>query len=471
MRATELRLPDTRQGVWSAVREALAGEHRDYTAGSIDRAIVLLAIPMVLELCLESVFAVVDVFFVARLGADAVATVTLTESMLVLLYAVAMGLSVGATAIVARRTGERDGDGAARAAAQAILLGVCIAVPAGVAGAVYARPLLRLMGATPGVLANASYTTIVLGADGVVMMLFLINAVFRGAGDAAIAMRVLWIANAINICLDPCFIFGLGPFPRLGVTGAAVATTTGRGIGVLVQLYCLRSRNGRVAIRREHIRFEPGVMLNMVRLSGSAVVQGLIPNLSWLALVRILATFGSDALAGFGIAFRLVVFALLPAWGLANAAATLVGQNLGAGKPERAETSVWRACLYNMVFLSAVGFVFVVLPAPLVAAFTRQPGVAGHAVRALRIVSAGFPFYAYAMVLTNSFNGAGDTITPTIINLFCFWLWELPVAYGLAHMARMGPSGVFWSIAVAYSTMALVSAVWFRRGRWKLKRV
>ena len=470
MQATELRLPDTRHGVWSAIREALAGEHRDYTAGSIDHAIVLLAIPMVLELCLESVFAVVDVFFVARLGADAVATVTLTESMLVLLYAVAMGLSVGATAIVARRIGERDRDGAARAATQAILLGVCVAVPAGVAGAAYARPLLRLMGATPGVLANASYTTIVLGADGAVMMLFLINAVFRGAGDAAIAMRVLWIANAINICLDPCFIFGLGPFPRLGVTGAAVATTTGRGIGVLAQLYYLR-RNGRVPIRREHIRFEPGVMLNMVRLSGSAVVQGLIPNLSWLALVRVLATFGSDALAGFGVAFRLVVFALLPAWGLANAAATLVGQNLGAGKPERAETSVWRACVYNTVFLSAVGFVFVVLPVPLVAAFTRERGVAEHAVRALRIVSAGFPFYAYAMVLTNSFNGAGDTITPTIINLFCFWLWELPVAYGLAHMAGMGPSGVFWSIAVAYSTMALVSAVWFRRGRWKLKRV
>jgi Na+-driven multidrug efflux pump len=240
---------------------------------------------------------------------------------------------------------------------------------------------------------------------------------------------------------------------------------------VLVQLYCLRRRDGRVAIRREHIRFEPGVMLNMVRLSGSAVVQGLIPNLSWLALVRILATFGSGALAGFGIAFRVVVFALLPAWGMANAAATLVGQNLGAGKPERAETSVWRACLYNMVFLSALGLVFVVLPVPLVGAFTSDPAVAEHAVLALRIISAGFPFYAYAMVLTNAFNGAGDTITPTIINVLCFWLWELPVAYGLAHTAGLGPAGVFWSIAVAYSTMALVSAAWFRRGRWKLQRV
>jgi putative MATE family efflux protein len=468
--APELQLPEARRGVWPAVREALAGEHRDYTAGSIGHAIVLLAIPMVLELCLESVFAVVDVFFVSRLGADAVATVTLTESMLVLLYAVAMGLSVGAMAIIARRIGERDRDGAARAAVQAILLGVSVAVPVGVLGAVYARPLLQLMDATPGVVANASYTTIVLGANGVIMMLFLINAVFRGAGDAAIAMRVLWIANAFNICLDPCFIFGFGPFPRLGVTGAAVATTTGRGIGVLAQLYYLR-RNGRVPIRREHIRFEPGVMLNMVRLSGSAVVQGLIPNLSWLALVRILATFGSGALAGFGIAFRVVIFALLPAWGLANAAATLVGQNLGAGKPARAETSVWRACLYNLVFLSALGLVFVVLPVPLVAAFTSDPAVADHAVLALRIISAGFPFYAYAMVLTNAFNGAGDTITPTIINVLCFWLWELPVAYGLSHIAGLGPSGVFWSIAIAYSTMAMVSAAWFRRGRWKLQRV
>lgn len=456
---------------WSAIREALAGGHRDYTDGEIGHAILMLAIPMVLELCLESVFAVVDVFFVSRLGADAVATVALTESMLVLIYAAAMGLSVGATAIVARRTGEKDRDGAARAAVQAIFLGILIAVPVGVGGGLFARPLLEFMGASPGVVANASYATIVLGANGVIVMLFLINAVFRGAGDAAIAMRVLWIANAFNIVLDPCFIFGLGPFPELGVTGAAVATTTGRGIGVLVQVYCLSRRDGRIGIRREHIRFDPGVMLNMVRLSGSAVFQALIPNMSWLGLIRILATFGSDALAGFAIAFRVVIFALLPAWGLANAAATLVGQNLGAGKPDRAETSVWRACYYNMLFLAGVGFVFVALPVPLVALFTSDPAVAENAVRALRIISAGFPFYAYAMVLTQSFNGAGDTLTPTIINLFCFWLWELPIAYALAHLAGLGPSGVFWSIAVAYSTMAMVSAALFRRGRWKLKRV
>jgi putative MATE family efflux protein len=471
MQAIDLRASRTPRGFRSLIREALAGEHRDYTDGPIPHAILLLAIPMVLELCLESVFAVVDVFFVLRLGADAAATVALTESMLVLIYAVAMGLSVGAMAIVARRIGEKDPDGAARAAVQAILLGLIVAVPTGLLGGWYARPLLRFMGAGPGVVAHASYTTIMLGANGVIMMLFLINAVFRGAGDAATAMRVLWIANAINICLDPCLIFGWGPFPRLGVTGASIATTTGRGIGILVQLRCLARQRGRVSIGRRHLSLDPRVMLTMVRLSGSAILQSLISNTSWLWLVRILATFGSEALAGYTIAWRVVVFALLPAWGLANAAATLVGQNLGAGKPDRAETSVWRACFYNLLFLSAVGFVFVVFPAPLVAAFTSDPSVAANAVRGLRIISSGFPFYAYAMVLTNSFNGAGDTMTPTIINLFCFWPLEIPIAYALSRAAGLGPSGVYWSIAIAYSTMALVSVVVFRRGRWKLKRV
>ena len=459
------------RGLWAAVRESLAGGHRDYTEGEIGQAILMLAIPMVLELCLESVFAVVDVFFVSRLGADAVATVALTESMLVLIYAAALGLSAGATAIVARRIGEKDRDGAARAAVQAILLGVFVAVPVGVFALIFARPLLQFMGASPGVLANVSFTRTMLGANGVILMLFLINAVFRGAGDAAIAMRVLWIANAINIVLDPCFIFGLGPFPRLGVTGAAVATSTGRGIGVLLQLYWLARPHGRITIRRRHLGFDPAVMSNMVRVSGSAVVQNLVPNIGWLGLVRILATFGSDALAGFAIAFRVVVFALLPAWGLANAAATLVGQNLGARKPDRAETSVWRACYYNMLFLTVVGLIFVVLPVPLVAAFTSDPAIATNAVRALRIISAGFPFYAYAMVMTNAFNGAGDTLTPTIINVCCFWLWELPVAWALAHRFGLGPSGVFWSIAIAYSTMAVVAALLFKRGRWKLKQV
>jgi putative MATE family efflux protein len=335
----------------------------------------------------------------------------------------------------------------------------------------YARPLLSLMGATPGVLANSQYTTIVLGANGVIMMLFLINAVFRGAGDAAIAMRVLWIANAINIVLDPCFIFGLGPFPELGVIGAAVATTTGRTVGVFLQLYWLFHGDGRIAVTSKHFRLDLSVMLSMLRLSGSAVFQALIANTSWVGLVRILATFGSQALAGYTIAIRVVLFALLPSWGLANAAATLVGQNLGAGKPDRAATSVWRACFYNMVFLGVVGLAFVVFPRPLVAIFTADPAVAAIAVRGLRIISGGFLFYAYGMVLTQAFNGAGDTLTPTLINLFCFWLFEIPIAYVLTHTGNLGPSGVFWAIAIAYSVLAIISVALFKRGRWKLKKV
>jgi putative MATE family efflux protein len=459
------------RGLWSAIRESLAGSHRDYTDGPIGRAILLLAIPMVLELVLESVFAVVDVFFVSQLGADAVATVGLTESMLTIIYAVAIGLSVGAMATVARRIGEKDRDGAARAAVQAIVLGVIVAVPAGMCSAFFARPLLTLMGATPGVLANSSYTTIMLGMNGVILMLFLINAVYRGAGDAAIAMRVLWLANAINICLDPCFIFGLGPFPRLGVTGAAVATTTGRGIGVLAQLYWLWRGTGRVVIRPSHLRLDPRVMLNMVRLSGSAVFQSLVNTTSYVFVVRIVAAFGSDALAGYTIGIRMIIFALLPSFGLSNAAATLVGQNLGAGKPERAETSVWRTALFDMVFLGGVSAIFLVFAPRLVSAFTINPAVVPYAVRCLRIVSAGFVFYAYGMVLTASFNGAGDTFTPTMLNLFCFWLFEIPLAYTLARPLGFGPEGVFAALALAFSLLAVLSAVIFRRGRWKTKRV
>jgi len=471
---------------WSTIRESLAGSHRgEYTEGPIGRAILLLAVPMVLELALESVFAVVDVFFVARLGADAVATVGLTESMLTMIYAVAVGLSVGATATVARRVGERDHDGASRAAVQAILLGVFVAVPLGLAGSWFAPRLLALMGATPGVLANASYTKVVFGMNGVIVMLFLINAVFRGAGDAAIAMRVLWIANAINIVLDPCFIFGLGPFPELGVTGAAVATTTGRGIGVLVQLYVLvhlkpapiattlhaPDAGRRIVIRREHMRLDPAVMLAMLRLSGSAVFQWLVATTSWIGIMRVLAGFGSIAVAGCTIAIRIVMFVLLPTWGLSNAAATLVGQNLGARKPERAEKSAWLAARYNMAFLAAIGVVFLALADSIVAAFTTDAAVAPIAVRGLRIITAGFPLYACGYVLTQSFNGAGDTWTPTFINVGCLWLGEVPLAYVLARSLGFGPSGVFWAVAIAYSVVSVVSALLFRRGRWKAKRV
>ncbi len=457
--------------VWSAIGESLSGSHRTYTAGPIGRAVLLLAIPMVLELVLESVFAVVDVFFVSRLGADAVATVGLTESMLTIIYAVAGGLTVGAMATVSRRVGEGDADGAATAAVQAIAIGIAVAVPVGLYGAMFARPLLVAMGATPGVLANASFAVIVLGANGAILMLFLINGVFRGAGDAAAAMRILWLANAINIVLDPCLIFGLGPFPRLGVTGAAVATTTGRSLGVIAQLWLLSRGTGHVVVRRRHLKLDPRVMLNMLRLSGSAVFQWLIATTSWIAVVRIVASFGSDALAANTIAIRLVIFALLPSWGLSNAAATLVGQNLGAAQPERAEASVWRACLLNVALLGAMELVFEVFATPLIGLFTTDPAVAPIAVRGLRIISAGFVFYAPGYVLTQSFNGAGDTTTPTVINLFCFWLFQIPAAYGLAHFTSLGPDGVFWAIALAGSVMAVISAIAFRRGTWKRKTV
>jgi putative MATE family efflux protein len=327
------------------------------------------------------------------------------------------------------------------------------------------------MGATPEVLAHSSYAAIVLGFNGIIVMLFLVNAVFRGAGDPAVAMRVLWIANAINICLDPCLIFGLGPFPELGVTGAAVATTTGRGIGVLVQFYFLWRGRGRIVIRRAHLRLDPPVMLNMLRLSGSAMFQTIIATTSWVGVIRILASFGSVAVASCTIAIRIVMFVLLPSWGLSNAAATLVGQNLGANRPERAEASVWRACLYNSVILGAISVLFVLWADGVVALFTTDPQVAPLAARGLRIISSGFAFYASGYVLSASFNGAGDTMTPTLINILCLWLGELPLAYLLATSAGFGPAGVFWAIAIAFSAMSFVSAAVFRRGKWKNKKV
>jgi putative MATE family efflux protein len=469
---TNVQSPPPEPSLWKTIRESLAGSHHgSYTEGSIDRAIVLLAIPMVLELVLESVFAVVDVFFVSRVGPDAVATVGLTEAMMTMIYAVAMGLGMGATATVARRMGEKDPEGAAIAAVQAIALGLLVAIPVGLLGFSFARPILALMGATPDVLAHSSFTAILFGFNGIILMLFLINAVFRGAGDAAIAMRVLWIANAINICLDPCFIFGLGPFPRLGVTGAAVATTTGRGIGVLVQLYYLSRRDGRLFIARRHLRLDPAVMLSMVRLSGSAVLQMFIGTTSYIGVMRIIASFGSISVAACTIVIRIIMFVLMPSWGLSNAAATLVGQNLGANQPERAETSAWRACWFNVAVLGVLGVLFVVFADVVVGWFTRDPEVAPIATLGLRIISGGFPFYAAGYVLTQSFNGAGDTWTPTLINLGCFWFFEIPLSYLLGLTLGYGPPGIFWAMAIAFSVMSMVSAWLFRRGRWKLKRV
>jgi MATE family, multidrug efflux pump len=460
-------------GWWGDLRAALRGvRNYDYTDGPLGRALILLAVPMVAEMIMESVFAVADVFYVSRLGADAVATVGLTESMLTLIYTVAMGLSIGVTAMVARRIGERNPDGAATVAGQGITLGLALALVIGVAGALLAPDLLRIMGATPGVIATGSgYTRLMLGGNGVILLLFLINAIFRGSGDAAISMRVLWLANGINIVLAPCLIFGPGPFPALGVTGAALATTIGRGTGVCYQLYRLRGVGARVRVERRHLVWRGAAMLALVRLSASGTFQVFVGMASWIGLVRIIAGFGSAAVAGYTIGIRIIMFALLPSWGLSNAAATMVGQNLGAGKPDRAERAVWVAGSLNLVFLGLVGLGFLAGAGPIVGLFTADPAVHPVAVACLRTVSAGFVFYAYGMVLTQSFNGAGDTRTPTLINLGCFWLLELPLAWVLAHRTGLGSTGAFVAITVAFSSLAVVSALLFRRGHWKERRV
>ncbi|MGH7600423.1 MAG: MATE family efflux transporter, partial [bacterium] len=415
--------PGRLAALWRDLREAIKGSEQEFTEGSFSRAIILLAIPMVLEMVMESVFAVVDVFFVAKLGADAVAAVGLTESIITLVYAVAMGLSMAATATVARRIGEKDRQGAVVTAVQAIAIGIIVSLPITAIGLIFAPKILALMGASTNVIEiGAGYTTVMLAGNATIMLLFLINAIFRGAGNAAIAMRVLLIANTINIVLDPCLIFGLGPFPELGVAGAAVATNIGRGIGVLYQLHVLFRGQGRIQLNRNELKLSPLVMLQLVRVSLGGVFQILIATASWVGLTRIMAQFGSAALAGYTIAIRIIVFSILPSWGLSNAAATLVGQNLGAKKPERAEKSVWLTGFSNMLFLIGVGLIFILFPERLVTIFTSDPNVVPYAVECLRIVSYGYLFYAYGMVVVQAFNGAGDTYTPTLINLGCYWL-------------------------------------------------
>jgi putative MATE family efflux protein len=458
--------------LWASLVEAVRGSHQDYTTGSLNRAILLLAVPMVLEMVLESLFAVVDVFWVGRLGANAVATVGLTESMLSLIFAVAMGLSLSTTAMVARRIGEKDPEGAAVAGVQAIALGLMVSLAIGIPCGLFAPNLLRLMGASPEIVATGSgYTRICLGGSFAVLLLFLNNAIFRGAGDAAIAMRLLWVSNIINLVLDPCLIFGWGPFPRLGVTGAALATLTGRSIGVLYQFYRLMRGTERLRILKSQVRLNWRVLLRLVRVSLTGILQFVIAHSSWIGLVRIVSIFGAAALAGYTIAIRIVIFVILPSWGMSNAAATLVGQNLGAGHPERAEKAVWRTGLYNMIFLGSVGVFFIFLAEPIVRLFTQDPVVVPLGAACLRIVSYGNLGYAYFMVMMQAFNGAGDTITPTIVNFFGFWLFEIPLAYWLAIPMHMHSNGAFFSIAIAESAMAIVSAILFKQGRWKKQRI
>jgi putative MATE family efflux protein len=464
--------PHAAPSVWSAIREALAGAHgRDFTEGPIGRAIFILAVPMVLEMVMESIFAIVDVFVVAHLGADAVATVGLTESFMTILYALSMGLSIGAGAMISRRIGERDKEGAAHTAAQVLLFGLCVSLAIGAVASFFAPQLLGLMGASPGALKNVAFTRIMLGCNASVVLLYLVNSVFRSAGDAAIAMRVLWLANAINIVLAPALVFGWGPLPKLGIIGAAIATTIGRGTGVMFALSRLFRSGSRIHVRRVHFALDPKLIARVVNLSSAATFQVFIGMASWIGLVRILAGFGSDALAGYTIGMRIVIFALLPSFGLANAAATMVGQALGAKKPERAEAAVWTAGKYSAVFLGLVGLLFVVFAQPVVSLFTPEAGVAAYGTATLRTVACGFLFYAYGMVITQSFNGAGDTRTPTYVNLFVFWLFEIPLAWVLSHTFGFGPQGVFLSATLAFSLLAVVSTVLFRRGHWKTRVV
>ena len=459
-------------GLWASVREALRGSHQDYTAGNLNRAILLLAIPMVLEMVLESLFAVVDVFWVGRLGADAVATVGLTESMLALVFAVGMGLSLSTGAMVARRIGEKDPEDAAISAVQAIVLGLLTSLALGIPAGIFAPHLLRAMGASPSIVATGSgYTRIALGGCGAIIMLFLNNAIFRGAGDAAIAMRLLWVSNILNLILDPCLIFGLGPFHRFGVTGAALATFTGRSIGVLYQFYRLLKGTERIHILARHLRINAAVLWKLLRVSLTGILQFTIANASWIGLVRIIALFGSAAVAGYTVAIRIVIFFILPSWGLSNAAATLVGQNLGARRPDRAEQAVWRTGFYNMLFLGVTGIFFFTFATPCVRLFVNDPAVIPIAATALRILSCGNVGYAYAMVMLQAFNGAGDTITPTIVNFFGFWVLELPLAWYLANHTSLQTQGALLSIVVAECSIAVISIILFRRGRWKAQQI
>ncbi|RKG89119.1 MATE family efflux transporter [Corallococcus sp. CA049B] len=460
------------RGLLASLWLALKGSTEDLATGPVDRAFLLLSVPMVLEMVMESVFALVDVLFVSHLGADAIATVGLTESMLTLLQTLPLGLSIGATALIARRIGQKDPERAASTAVQALGLGLALAVPLAFAGSYFARPLLLALGAAPGVVEHgAGYTRLMLASFPIIMLLFLISAILRGAGDAATSMRALWLANSVNIVLAPLFIFGLGPVPAMGVTGAALATTVGRSTGVLYQVYRLLKGSGRLELRRRHLRVEASTLRSLLKLSGGATLQSLLGMSSWLVLMRIVATFGSTALAGYTLAMRVLLFAQQPSWGLSHAAGTLVGQSLGAGDTDRAERAAWRASFYTLAFLGVVAVGFLLFAEPLIHRFTTEPEVGLHAVRCLRIVSCSLALYAFVTVLPHAFNGAGDTTTPTVVNALFSWGLQLPLAWVLSHPLGLGPSGAFIAIAVTYGALGLASAALFRRGGWKLRHV
>jgi putative MATE family efflux protein len=452
-------------------RESLRDSDTDYTTGKIGRALGLLAIPMMLEMSMESVFAVVDIAFVSRLGTDAIAAVGITEALITVLYAVAVGLGMGVTAMVSRRIGARERDAAACVAGQAIWIGAALSLLIGVPGVVYAADMLRLMGASTAVIETGTgFAAVLLGGSASILYLFLLNAAFRGAGDATVALRSLWLANGLNIILDPCFIFGWGPFPEMGVTGAAVATTIGRSVGVIYQLWYLFDGRGRLQFQLRNLAIVPALITRMLKISAGGVGQFLIATSSWIIVMRIISLYGSTAVAAYTIALRMFEFVWLPSWGLGNAAATLVGQNLGAKKPERAQQSTWTAARYNTVFMTAVGILLIAFAPAIVGLFSTDAEVLDYGISCLRILGIGVPMYAIGMIITQALNGAGDTTTPTVINLVCFWLLQIPLAYWLATGVSMGPNGVFLAIVTSECLVTVLSIVIFRRGHWKLQQ-
>lgn len=451
---------------------AVSGKEQDFTTGSIRRAVFMLSIPMILEMLMESVFAIVDIFYVSQVSVNAVATIGLTESVITLVYAVAIGLSMAATAIVARRIGEKDREGASQAAVQVIFLGVLVSLIISVIGILYPKEILELMGGEADLIAEGyGYTQVLLGGNVTIMLLFLINAIFRGAGDASIAMWALVLSNGLNIILDPMFIFGFGPIPAYGVEGAAMATTIGRGTAVVFQLAVLFYGWSKIKVAFKDLVLRVAVMINLIKVSIGGIGQFLIGTSSWVFLMRIMSEFGSEVLAGYTIAIRVMMFTLMPAWGMSNAAATLVGQNLGANKADRAEQSVWKTGKFSAIFMGIVSVFYLIFAPQIVSWFTPEVEVIKNGALCLRIIAAGYIFYGYGMVIINSFNGAGDTKTPTWINFICFWLFQLPFAYLMALTFNYGPLGVFIAITLAEVLITVIGIIWFKKGYWKSVKV
>lgn len=462
----------SKENIFTLFKDAILGKQEDFTQGSIKKAVFMLSIPMILEMLMESIFALVDIIYVSRVSVNAVATVGLTESVLTLVYAVAIGLSMAATAMVARRIGEKDPKKASETAVQVIFLGILISVVISIIGILYPREILGLMGGEPKLIEEGyGYTRILLGGNITVMLLFLINAIFRGAGNASIAMWTLIVSNGLNIILDPIFIFGLGPVPAYGVEGAAIATTTGRGVAVVIQLLVLFFGSGKIKIALQSLKLQVALIFEIIKVSLGGIGQFIIGTSSWVFLMRIMSEFGSEVLAGYTIAIRIMLFTLMPAWGMSNAAATLVGQNLGAKQPERAEKSVWITSKYCAYFMGLVSVIYIVFAPTFLGWFSNSEEVITNGALCLQVMAAGYIAYAYGMVVIQSFNGSGDTKTPTLINFVCFWLFQLPFAYVMAIVLDFGPKGVFWAITIAEVLIAIIGIWLFKKGKWKTVKV